>query len=146
MKKPAILLLLCLVLFACKKEKKKPYSYWTINGEDFKTNQTQIYYGIAAIEFSSSNVPPGFFIYFINTNSFPNLDSILMDSTNSPLSVGLDIVHNDTGFVPDYGPPSYLYKSYINGHTQFELKGNWLYNSYRPHEDSVWATGTFVVP
>jgi len=147
MKGLSLLLLLCLALFACNKEKKKPYSYWTINGEEFKTNETQIYYGNAAIEFRSSNLfPAGFFIYFQNNRSFPGLDSILMDSSGYPNTVRFDIIHNDTGFVPYYGPPSYLYKSYVNGHTQFELKGNWLYHSYRPDEDSVWATGTFVVP
>lgn len=147
MRKPTILLLLCLTLFACKKEKNKPYSFWTVNGKEFKTNETQVYYGKAAIEFRSSVMfPNGFFIYFQNTGSFPNRDSILMDSTNNPLSVGFDIIFNDTGYIPDYGPAAYLYKRQMNGHTQFELIGNWLYNSYRPNEDSVWATGIFVVP
>lgn|GEM_PF-1404176 len=146
MKGLSLLLLLCLALFACNKEKKKPYSYWTINGEDFKTNETQIYYGNAAIEFSSSNLKPGFFIYFMNNRSFPDLDSILIDSSGSPYTVRCSIIYNDTAYSSYYGIPAYLHQSKVNGHTQFELKGNWLYHSYRPDEDSVWATGMFVVP
>lgn len=140
-------LLLFLALFACNKEKKKPYSYWTVNDEEFKTNETQVYYGKAAIEFKSSETfPNGFFIFFQNTGGFPNLDSILIDPGASPYTVRCSIIYNDTAYSSYYGIPAYLHQSKVNGHTQFELKSNWFYHSYRPDEDSVWASGTFVVP
>lgn len=148
MKRQTILLLLfTIMLFACKKEKNKPYSYWTVNGQEFKTNETEVYYGKAAIEFRSSETfPNGFFIYFKNTGSFPNLDSILIDTSGNPSTVTFGITHNDTGYSSYYRTQAYLHQSRVNGHAQFELKSNWLYHSYRPDEDSLWVTGMFVVP
>jgi hypothetical protein len=147
MKHSAILLFLILLLpfTNCKKKDNRNYSYWQVNQHKFSTNDITVEEGKARHEINTTNHTNGFQIVF-NLGYFPTDGKYKLDYTSSnPSCVGVDIIYNDTGYLPKPSSSMFLIASAKNNKGSYALQPVWFYNSYRIM-DSVLVQGTFNEP
>ena len=143
---PILLFLILLLQFTnCKKKDTRNYSYWQVNQDKFSTNDITVEEGKARHEINTSNHTNGFQIVF-NLGYFPTDGKYKLDYTSSnPSCVGVDIIYNDTGYLPKPSNTIFLIASAINNNPCYTLLPVWFYNSYR-NTDSVLVQGVFNQP
>ncbi len=141
-----ILYVLLLLPFAnCKKKDTRNFSYWQVNQDKFSTNEVSVEEGKARHEINTSNHTNGFQIVF-NLGYFP-MDGkfVLNDTTSNPSCVGIDVIYNDTGYLPKPSNNLFLIASDNNNKGSYTIPPVWFYNSYR-NTDSVLVQGVFNQP
>lgn len=141
MKKLMMALLLLTTVYSCKKDKRKAFSTWYVNGQKFSTNDVGAATGKA--------------IYILGTNSF-GIDSngfeIVINGGGVSGRHWLDcaedmcfkLIYNKkyyTGRRPDTASTIHT-----NDRLAFKLNETWFYNSYTPDKDSVLVKGVFSEP
>jgi hypothetical protein len=143
---PLLPLFICLLSFTnCKKKDNRNFSYWQVNQHKFSTNDITVEEGKARHEINTSNYTNGFQIVF-NLGYFP-MDGklVLNDTSSNPSCVGIDIIYNDTGYLPKPSSSMFLIASAKNNKGSYALQPVWFYNSYRIM-DSVLVQGVFNEP
>lgn len=147
MKKQAILLLLLATfLFACKKEKNKPYSYWTVNGEEYSTNQTKLTIGKARTDLGVDGTQDAVRLSF-DFSGLPQSGTYLV--TNSGLSnpnfIHVGVHHHGIFYNVKYDLASVVIATSNNGKSRLSMPNTW-FKGYLNSDDSVLVSFEFHEP
>ncbi|RQO29912.1 hypothetical protein DBR32_15160 [Taibaiella sp. KBW10] len=144
--------ILTLIFFACRPEKKKQFSNWKIKGTEYSSNNTEVAIGHAIGKLSCSGknrFSITFYSFsFMTANSLPDTDSFLLTRDNLEQDSGKVLLYlyiDTTGYVPPTNSIKYLKAERINGKIRYTLPGMWYVNYMNPN-DSVLVEGTFNEP
>ena len=135
-----------ILLASCGKKNRKPYSYWKVNGVEYKSNNV-ITSRIpkATISSISSKDKIRFGISF-NLPNFPKAGEFTINYENhNPNTVSCVFYFDTIAYVPKEGNKGKLYAFEQKGKAQFTLPQAWFVK-YNSPLDSVLIEGTFYEP
>lgn len=132
------------LLLGCKK--KPPYSYWTVNGDSFSSNDVDATIGKAVAIFGSNGISNSFSISYYG-GYFPVNDTLLINPGNGPDLSGIHIsfYYNTKFLIISPNTKSYLEASEQKNKAIYHLHPTWFVN-YDNANDSVLISGTFNEP
>jgi hypothetical protein len=142
MKKTIPILCIISLFTCCKKKNDNPYSFWTVNGKNFKTNDVSIAKNPVVFDWGTTSIKNGFSFSF-SYGRYQTGRISLGCSTHDPAYGCFGIVYNDTGYGAKYNDGYYMQASMVNNRMQYVLDSTWLYDGIG---DSVLVYGTFNEP
>lgn len=146
--KKIMLLAISTTLIACNKEKPKQYSHWTINGQEYSSNNVEVAEGhnrplsilgnYDSIRFDLQFIQG----YLPTEGSWP----LATESTvNQPSKATLAFYLGTKPYIASKHNTNHLKASAYNGKARYTLEPTWFTYHYDP-TDSVLITGTFNAP
>ena len=138
---------LCLLLAACGKEAQ--YSTWTVNGEGFSTNRTEVMeaYRQGLSGLAGGELENRFSIDF-NFGELPSSGKYIIHYVRSNTHYYEALIgfwYNSNPFYPSPSEEKYLEASQKNGKVSYHMPPTWFING-RNSNDSVLVEGTFKEP
>lgn len=141
MKKILTIVMVILLFNSCKKEEPKQYSYWTVNGQQYSSNnviQSETKAGASIIESNGK---------FILRFGFMNLPEksmfILKNGTINPDYTLLSFTHNNQSYIM-IKDSVHLDFNLINGKKQYILPPTWFESNIL--NDSILIEATINEP
>ena len=152
MKNLILILLIILLLFACKKETPKQFSYWKMDEQTYSSNNvtTSIGKAIANVNCHDRNrFDITFYSFSIShPNSLPDAGEFLLvkDNPTQKANMVLLYLYIDTvSYAPSPSETKYLKAERVEGKIKYTLPPMWYVNYYNPN-DSVFVEGIFNEP
>ncbi|HET8572645.1 MAG TPA: hypothetical protein VFL76_02130 [Edaphocola sp.] len=141
MKKLMVALLLLTTVYSCKKDKRKAFSTWSVNGQKFSTNDVRLDFGKAIYILSTNNFDRDSNGFLIVINGGGVLPAHRLDC---PTDMCFKIRYKANYYVGKL--PGRVTSSYNNHRNSFNLNETWFYKMNYTAEDSVLVKGVFSEP
>ena len=145
---PKVLCLACIWL-ACKKEAPKQYSYWTINGQEYSSNNVDAEEGHNRPYSSFGSHDHVRFDMSFKQGYLPIEGSwtlITPSTIGNPDRAYLAFYIDTVAYAPSEYNTSQLEPSAYNSKARYSLGPTWFINFHHPTADSLLIEGTFNEP
>lgn len=136
------------LLIACNKEKPKQYSYWTINGQEYSSNNVEAAEGhnrpLAILgSYDSVRFDISFKQGYLPTEG--NWPLATLSSSNDPTKANMGFYFGTTPYIVSEHNTNLLQASANNDKARYSLSPTWFINYHDP-ADSILIEGTFNEP
>lgn len=140
---------LACIWLACNKEKPKQYSYWTINGQKYSSNNVAATEGHnRPLSVLSCHDSIRFDLHFMQ-GYLPTEGSwalATLSSSNDPSNAILGFYFGPTPYIVSEHNTNHLEASVYNDKARYSLAPTWFINFHHPTADSILIEGTFNEP
>lgn len=146
--KKIMILAITILLIACKKDEPKQYSYWTVNGQEYNSNNVEAVEGQnRPLSILASHDQIRFDLrfqlgYFPIADSWPLATAATIDQ---PMLATLGFYLGNKPYIASGNNTNQLGASTHNNKARYTLPPTWFVNYY-DSGDSVLISGTFNEP